>query len=137
MTLLKRINDAGVHGESLGEWSGDATLPVMDGPLHISLALSAPLMEGFITDLDDILGDYLRMTVQTIIEGPLPMHVVKVYAPTKESRPRLIFFPGWATATERKGHDFGAEQQAAILAKFTDDKVQAVSLDLYVSRFWR
>ncbi len=133
MTLLQRINDAGVHGETLDEWRTDATAPEVDGPLHISMAFSAPLMEAFITDLDDILGDHLRMTVQTITDGPLPMHVVKVYAPTSEREPRLILFPGWTGATERKGHGIGDSERAAIVEHLDKKKVKATPLELYVS----
>jgi len=135
MTLLKRITDAAVHGETLDEWRNNMPVPQVDGPMLVSLALSAPLMEGFITDLDDILGDHLRMTVQTIADGPLPMHVVKVYAPTRESQPRLILFPGWTSATESKGHDIGSAQQVAIIDHLKKKKVKAIPLEIYVSEF--
>ena len=122
MTLLQRIVDAGVHGETLDQWRNLMPIPAVDGPLMVSMALSAPLMEGFVTDLEDILGDHLRMTVQTIQDGPLPMHVVKVYAPTAESQPRLILFPGWSSAIERKGDDIGAEQRVAIVGASEEEE---------------
>ena len=133
MTLLQRIVEAGVHGETLAEWRQGADVPVANGPVQVSIALSAPLMEGFLTDLDDVLGDHLRMTVQTLTDGPLPMHVVNVYSLTSESQPRLILFPGWSSATERLGHEIGAAEQAAILDALATAKVKAVPLELYVS----
>lgn len=100
LTLLRRIHDAGVPGEQLEQWHGDALEGLVEVPFEVPMAVTAPRMVGVAHELFDAMGDLLRITVATVPRPAGPdLHVVRLYAPN-EARPRLILFPGWWSALE-------------------------------------
>lgn len=99
-TLLKRIHMAGVTPERVEDLAGFGNT-ILDDPLVVRFAATAAQMPQVIVDLDHYLGDTLRITVQTLdANKPVPLRIVRMYAPTSESAPRVIGFPGWRSATE-------------------------------------
>jgi hypothetical protein len=102
-TLLQRIHDAGLPGESLESYRGNDADRLPPGVLVLPLAASVPEVDGMIVDLYERLGDILRITVTHVpqLKGRPPLPVVRCYAPNGESHPRILWVPGWATTGER------------------------------------
>lgn len=132
MTLLKRIHDAGVRGERLEDWRGSAPSMDEDEPLNLSVAVPAPRMVDIVHDLYDYLGDQLRMTVTTVEqEQGLDLHVLKLYAPTQEKKPRIVLLPGWTTATERASDRVTEEVQLEILGHIAAHRIKEVPVEAW------
>lgn len=106
-TLLRRIHDGGLPGESLESYRGAATDRLPPGVLVLPLAASLPEVDGMIADLYHRLGDHLRITVTQVpqIKGRPNLPVVRCYALAEETRPRIVWVPGWAAPGERDALD--------------------------------
>lgn len=115
LTLLQRIHDAGVPGEQLEHWHGEALDGLADRPLLLPMAVTAPRMLGVAHELFDALGDVLRITIAALPrpDGP-DLQAVRVYAPG-EARPRLVLLPGWSTSAEAPRDRVDATAAAAWL----------------------
>lgn len=134
--LLARIHDAGVPGETIDAYVGErVTASRFDpdtSPLLLNLAASASEMVPRIHDLAAYLGDVVRMTVSVLEQrsGP-PIHVVRVYAPTDEPRPRVVMFPGWSGPGELASVRVGHEEQASFLATMAKHRVTEVPIEVF------
>ncbi len=99
--LLERIHKHEVPPESVEDMLNHGT--VLDDPLMVNFAVTAPQMPHVIGDLDHYVGDRMRITVQTLdANRPIPLRIVRIYAPTGEDAPRIIAFPNWRSAAARK-----------------------------------
>jgi hypothetical protein len=104
-SLLQRIGEAGVPGESLETYAAAAAALAPGrgaGPLLIPVAAAVTEVTPLFRDLHDRLGSHLRMTVTRIpmARGRPDLPVVRCYA-TGEFRPRLVWFPGWASPGDK------------------------------------
>ena len=130
-TLMKRIHDAGVEGEHIDAVDSDED----DGkPLLLSLAVTATEMRNVVLDLNDFLGDMIRITVGRIRgdgKGPEVM-VIRVYALNAETHPRLMLFPGWTTADESPEGWF-TDEQRKVLARQAD-RTAEIPIEIYLTK---
>lgn len=128
-TLMKRIADAGVEGETLelNDKERDS-----DQPFEASLACPATAMDSRILDLNDYLGDVLRITVGSVRQDRGPdMKVVRLYAPNAEKVPRLIFYPGWTRGDEDASDWVDAAMRADLRHKA--DRTSEVPIEIYAA----
>lgn len=101
-TLLERIHKNEVPPDKIEDMV-DVAGTVLDDPLMVNFAATAPQMPQVINDLDHYLGNQMRITVQTLdARSPIPLRIVRIYAPTSEDTPRIIGFPNWRSAVARK-----------------------------------
>lgn len=101
-TLLQRIHDNQVSPDRVEDVM-QMSETVFEDPLLLNFAVTSPQMPHVISDLDYYLGDRMRITVQTLdAKSPMPLRIVRIYAPTDEHEPRLIAFPNWRSAATRK-----------------------------------
>jgi len=128
-TLMKRIADAGVEGEMLDLNEKERET---DGPYQVSLACCAMRMDELILDLNDYFGDVVRITVGTIPQKEkADIKVVRLYAPNSETKPRLIFFPGWTGDAEIQMNLVTDEIRKKI--KYKADRVAEVPIEIYLA----
>lgn len=127
--LLQRIHSNGVTPEPVEELAIGAD---HDDPLILRLACTAARMPQAICDLDDYLGDTLRITVQTLDpRSPIPLRVVRLYAPTSESAPRLIAIPGWRAAAERRQDAFVDDDSYELLERCEVEAVREIPVEAF------
>ncbi|MCB9676766.1 MAG: hypothetical protein H6737_16740 [Alphaproteobacteria bacterium] len=127
-TLMKRIADAGVEGETLDLNEKERET---EGPFETSLACTAAQMDQMILDLNAYLGDIMRITVGTIKQtAKADIKVVRLYAPNSEKKPRLIFYPGWTGESESEEARVDDEMRAKMRHKA--DRTAEVPVEIYV-----
>jgi hypothetical protein len=127
-TLMKRIADAGVEGEMLDLTEKERET---DGPYEVSCACVASDMDGLIVDLNDYLGDVMRITVGTLREEDAPdLKVVRLYAPNSEKKPRLIFYPGWTGTEETEDTRITAADHKDLRKRA--DRTAEVPIEIYL-----
>lgn len=130
-TLMKRIRDAGVEGETLdlGDKESDDTLE----PAEFSLGVTAADMDSAIHDLNDYFGDVVRITVATISQTSKPdIKVVRLYAPNGEQAPRLVLYPGWTGTDEEEVNRVTDEMRQKM--RFRADRTAEVPIEIYFQR---
>lgn len=99
-TLIQRIHDSGVRGETL-ESFGAFDASTIAEPYAMCIAATADAMDAAVFDLQSALGDVARITVASVPQPNAPdLQIVRIYA-TKELMPRLVFAPAWRGTEER------------------------------------
>ena len=128
-TLLQRIHDTGVKGESPESFRRGRSDRFGPGPLMLPLAVSAPEMESVVRDLYDRLGALLRMTYTRVAQGRgrPELLVVRIYVLDDEKRPRMVLFPGWALADEQEEIDRALMEE--LMARIVDQRLAEVPLE--------
>ncbi|MEZ4319823.1 MAG: hypothetical protein R3F61_20090 [Myxococcota bacterium] len=127
-TLMKRIADAGVEGETLDLNEKERE---SDGPFEVSLACTATEMQSMILDLNAYFGDLVRLTVGTITQAEGPdLRVVRMYAPNAEKKPRIIFYPGWTGVTE--SDDGFVDDTKRLDLRHRADRTAEVPIEIYL-----
>lgn len=128
-TLMKRIHDAGVEGESI------ETFDVEDDgkPLVLTLAITAPEMSSALHDLNDFLGDIVRITVGNIKNAGGPdIMAIRLYAPNAENTPRIIMLPGW-TGVDDTPAGWVDDERKMKLARDAD-RTAEIPIEIYLTR---
>jgi hypothetical protein len=129
-TLMKRIRDAGVEGETLD--LGDKEADDRE-PAEFSLACTAAQMDGAIHDLNDYFGDVVRITISTVKQqSKSDLKVIRLYAPNAEAAPRLVFYPGWTGDTEEPAARISDEIRPKVRARA--DRTAEVPIEIYLSK---
>ena len=132
--LLKRISDNDVNPERIEDFTAKHATTLLDDPMLVPVARTAAQMPSFITDLDAALGDLFRITVQTLdASSPIPTRVVRLYAPTEESMPRVFFFPGWRAAAERARDRMVEEDCLSLLERLEVEQTKEVSVEVFLA----
>lgn len=117
VTLLQRIHDAGVRGERMEDWRGEPLPGVQDEPLQLCLAVTADGMLDAARDLNEYLGDQLRVTLTQVPQEHGPdLVITRLYAPNREKNPRLVLFPAWRGVVENPSDRLERDDLAEILA---------------------
>lgn len=127
-TLLQRIHDAGVAGESLESWRGAPSDRTGPGPLQLPLGVPAPQVDEVVHDLFERLGDLLRITVTRVPGRDGPISVTRLYSLVDEKRPRLVLFPGWEGRDER-GPEIDASRMDALMARIADEHLPEIPVE--------
>lgn len=132
-TLLDRIRKNGVAPERVEDVvSLHGT--VLDDPLILNFAVTAAQMPVLIGEVEQFLGDRLRMTVQTIDpRRPIPLRILRLYAPTSETSPRVIAFPGWRAAVENPEDELGEDACYELLERAEVEAVPEVPVEVFTS----
>lgn len=132
-TLLDRIRKNGVAPERVEDVVAlNAT--VLDDPLIVNFAVTAAQMSILIGELEQFLGDRMRVTVQTVDpKRPIPLRIVRLYAPTSESAPRIIGFPGWRAAVENPEDELGEDACMEILERAEVEAVAEVPIEVFTA----
>jgi hypothetical protein len=131
-TLIQRIHEAGVEGESLEQYQG-----VQGGrtaaPLQLCLGYPETALSTVLVDLDAKLGDLVRMTATTLTgsgaEGGR-ITAVRLYAPVDEDGPRVVLWPGWFGSHENPGTRITDEKRAGLWDRLRLGKEKETPLEL-------
>ncbi len=92
-TLLRRIAEAGVPGETFESYRGLPSARVGAGPVELPLATDGADMEPVLHDVYERLGELLRITVTRVWVGEREIPVLRVYVLDDERHPRLLIYP--------------------------------------------
>ncbi|MBA2320547.1 MAG: hypothetical protein H0V89_05265 [Deltaproteobacteria bacterium] len=100
VTLLQRIADAGVRGETLQQYGASSRSGDFTDAYIVPIACTEAEMPGVLRDLDAFLGDLLILRVALVPDGTgSTVHLVGAYA-ANEPYPRLWFLPAWRGKAE-------------------------------------
>lgn len=128
-TLMKRIHDAGVEGESID------VLDIDDNgkPLVLTLAITAPEMSSALHDLNDFLGDIVRITVGTVRSdnGGPDVLAIRLYAPNAENTPRILLLPAWVGVDDDPRGWVDEDRKNDLLRRA--DRTAEVPIEIYLS----
>lgn len=95
VTLLQRIADAGVRGETLQQYGASSRSGDYTDAYVLPIACTAADMPTVLSDLDAFLGDLLKLRVALVPDGSgSTVHLVGAYA-ENEKFPRLWILPAW------------------------------------------
>jgi hypothetical protein len=105
MTLLQRIADAGVRGETLQQYGASSRSGDYTEPYVLAIARPAGDFREVLLDLQTYLGDLLELTVADVQDSGGPVPVVGVFAGV-EAAPRVWCVPSWRGSREAPGERF-------------------------------
>lgn len=92
-TLLQRIAEAGVPGETFDSYRGFPSARTGAGPAEIALAADDGDMDAVLHDLYERLGEMLRITVTRMRLAERTVPVLRVYVLDDERSPRMVIYP--------------------------------------------
>ncbi len=131
-TLLQRLTEAQVAGESLEEFRGRPSDCQGPRPLMLPLAASAHQMDTVIRDLYDAVGDVLRVTVTTVPQVDAhDLQVVRVYSLADEHEPRMVLFPGWAGELESRATELDRARMEEVMGTLGAMRIPEVPVEAF------
>jgi hypothetical protein len=124
VTLLQRIADAGVRGETLQQYGASSRSGDYTDAYVLPVAYTAAEMPVVLNDLNAFLGDLLTLKVALVPDGSgSTVHLVGAYA-EGEPFPRLWILPAWRGKAEVPENRFPRHDLEALAASVHEQKIK-------------
>ncbi len=122
MTLLGRIAEARVRGETLQQYGASARSGDHTDPFVMTVARTSSEMSDVWTDIQDYLGDILTLRISEGRDATGPVPILSIYA-ADESLPRVHVVPTWRGAFETGAARLKLHELQELAARVNDKQV--------------